>query len=216
MTIADKVGDRIYSRAKYMLRLMVLMADHDVDELIELFNNTFSDTNTRLVKGTEEPIYIPANIEYEGAICSYHQVVFAHGFFASALHEIAHWCIAGAKRRNQLDYGYWYCPDGRDEQQQAEFESVEVKPQAIEWCFSVASQFSFKVSTDNLNGAPVDRQAFQEKVLQQVKTYLHMGLPNRAQRWVEALCAQYKTPVLDITHFASKHHAKELCFAHAS
>ncbi len=35
-------------------------------------------------------------------------------FFASALHEISHWCVAGKARREQVDFGYWYCPDGRD------------------------------------------------------------------------------------------------------
>src|SRR5690606_39383874 len=52
--------------------------------------------------------YLPAS-EPDGLA----RVVFAHGFFASALHEIAHWCIAGDYRRTLHDYGYWYCPDGR-------------------------------------------------------------------------------------------------------
>ncbi len=39
-----------------------------------------------------------------------------------------HWCIAGKARRNRVDFGYWYCPDGRDAQTQSQFEDVEVKP----------------------------------------------------------------------------------------
>ncbi len=50
--------------------------------------------------------------------------------FASALHEISHWCIAGKARRELVDFGYWYCPDGRDAMTQSQFEDVEVKPQA--------------------------------------------------------------------------------------
>ncbi len=53
-------------------------------------------------------------------------------FYASALHEIAHWCIAGENRCQQVDYGYWYEPNGRSEERQFEFEKVEVKPQALE------------------------------------------------------------------------------------
>ncbi len=34
------------------------------------------------------------------------------------------------------DLGYWYAPDGRIEEQQALFEQVEIKPQAIEWLFA--------------------------------------------------------------------------------
>ncbi len=121
-------------------------------DLIVLFNTAFTKKqNTVLVRGDHEPIYIPAKNAAQN-----HQVVFAHGYFASALHEIAHWCIAGQRRRLLEDYGYWYSPDGRDEEQQTEFEKVEVKPQAIEWAFSCASGKPFSVSTDNLNGAPVD------------------------------------------------------------
>ncbi|MGC6745047.1 elongation factor P hydroxylase [Escherichia coli] len=46
--------------------------------------------NTRLIKGDDEPIYLPADAEVP-----YNRIVFAHGFYASAIHEISHWCIAG-------------------------------------------------------------------------------------------------------------------------
>lgn len=169
---------------------------HDYSDLIHLFDKTFVDFNTRLIKGDGEPVYLPANEQ-----CSWHRIEFAHGFYSSALHEVAHWCIAGDKRRMLEDYGYWYCPDGRSVQQQAEFEKVEVKPQAIEWCFSVACRLPFKVSTDNLNGAPVDRFAFQDKVYAQVDTYLRQGLPARAGMLVQALQGFYQTPPLCIEDF---------------
>ncbi|MFT2092431.1 elongation factor P hydroxylase [Paraglaciecola sp. 2405UD69-4] len=165
---------------------------HLYQDLIRLFNDSFAESEqTVLVKGKDEPIYIPAS-----KTCEKHQIVFAHGYFASALHEIAHWCIAGKARRLLEDYGYWYCPDGRNEQEQAEFEKVEVKPQAIEWAFSLACGKSFRVSTDNLNGAPVDSEAFQAAVKQQLAWYLQHGFPPRAQHFIEVLQRFYDMPDL--------------------
>lgn len=156
--------------------------------LIALFNRTFADYNTRLVLGDDEPIYLPASKH-----CDHHQIVFAHGFFSSALHEVAHWCIAGEKRRLMEDYGYWYCPDGRDEQQQARFEKVEIKPQAIEWAFTEAAGRQFQVSTDNLNGAEPDREGFTKNVAAQLAYYRKNGFPDRAQRFISALATTFNT-----------------------
>ena len=162
---------------------------HNYQDLIVLFNDTFTETeNTVLLRGDQEPIYIPAkNLQ------PYHQIVFAHGYFASALHEIAHWCIAGKQRRLLEDYGYWYSPDGRDVKQQAEFEKMEVKPQAIEWAFSCVSGKPFAVSTDNLNGAVVDTQGFQDAVKYQVLFYLKHGFPPRAAEFMGVLQEFYQT-----------------------
>lgn len=162
------------------------LPDPDVPALIALFNSTFEDFNTRLVLGDDEPIYLPANGER-----SYHQIVFAHGFFSSALHEVAHWCIAGEKRRLLEDYGYWYCPDGRDAAQQADFEKVEIKPQAIEWAFTEAAGRKFQVSTDNLNGAEPDREGFTRNVAAQLEAYKANGFPPRAERFIQALSSEF-------------------------
>ena len=138
-------------------------------DLINIFEQTFFiSTNTRLVKGTDEPVYLPANAD-----CDYHRIVFAHGYYASALHEVAHWCIAGAQRRLLQDYGYWYCPDGRNQAQQLQFEQVEVKPQAIEWAFCLATGHKFSVSTDNLNGYQADTKTFTSRVKSQLQYYQH-------------------------------------------
>ena len=158
-------------------------------DLIVLFAQTFAHCeNTVLVKGEAEPIYLPADHQHPQ-----HRIIFAHGYFASALHEIAHWCLAGKQRRLLEDYGYWYCPDGRNIEQQAEFERVEVKPQAIEWAFSVACGKTFRVSTDNLNGAPVDVAGFTANVRQQALSYVSQGFPPRAQLFIDALVAFYAT-----------------------
>ncbi len=171
---------------------------HLYQDMITLFDRCFySDFNTRLIKGEEEPIYLPADEH-----CDYHRIVFAHGYYASTLHEISHWCIAGEQRRLQVDFGYWYCPDGRDEQMQKQFESVEIKPQALEWIFSVAAGFPFNISCDNLEGSyEPDRIAFQRKVHAQVMDYLQQGLPTRPARLVAALQEFYQTAPLCAEQF---------------
>lgn len=173
---------------------------HNYQNLIRLFDATFSKQyNTRLIKGGDEPVYLPAN-----ETCPYNQIVFAHGYYASALHEISHWCLAGSARRLQEDFGYWYVPDGRDQQQQTEFEKVEVKPQAIEWALCVAAGKDFDVSTDNLSGSgQTDRFAFKSKVYQQVLLYLANGFPRDAQTLIKVLAEYYQTtlPLLP-THFS--------------
>ena len=167
--------------------------DPDVEPLMALFDQTFLGRfNTRLVRGGDEPVYLPANEH-----TPYHQIVFAHGYFSSALHEIAHWCIAGEQRRLLEDYGYWYCPDGRDATQQREFEQVEVKPQAIEWAMTIAANRRFQVSTDNLNGAEPDREGFTRRVREQLLTYLNSGFPPRATMFIYALRAKFNGPELN-------------------
>jgi elongation factor P hydroxylase len=165
-----------------------LKTDADVDQLIDIFNSLFAQSEkTVLVRGQEEPVYIPADEH-----CDYHQIVFAHGFFASALHEIAHWCIAGNQRRLLLDYGYWYAPDGRTKKQQAEFESVEVKPQALEWMLSKSCNKPFRVSIDNLSGEECDTGPFKKAVLLQVHRYcLEGGIPSRAKFLMDNLKSFY-------------------------
>lgn len=162
---------------------------HNYQDLITIFNQTFSQKyNTRLIKGGDEPLYSPAS-----EVCNYHQIIFAHGYFSSALHEIAHWCLAGSERRLLEDFGYWYMPDGRNEVQQKEFETVEIKPQAIEWAFCLAANKIFNVSADNLNGAEADTTAFRHIVAQQALRYSNEGYPPRAQQFITALADFYQT-----------------------
>lgn len=164
--------------------------DENIDDLIRLFNATFSDShNTMLVCGDDEPVYLPADTEHPQ-----HRIVFAHGFFASALHEIAHWCIAGKRRRQQVDYGYWYKPDGRNTDEQRQFEKVEAKPQAIEKVFSMACGKPFEVSIDNLSGVAVDRAAFEARVNAAFDHYSRTGFPSRAMRFIAVLRNHYSTP----------------------
>lgn len=162
---------------------------HRYQDLIYLFEACFGlKYNTRLVKGEDEPIYLPADRQR-----SYHALCFAHGFFSSALHECSHWLIAGSARRQQVDFGYWYVPDGRTATQQKLFQQVEVKPQAIEWILSVAAGYRFYVSVDNLEGDASETETFKQAVYQQVLYYCKHGLSARATRFRNALCDFYGT-----------------------
>lgn len=163
---------------------------HDPDDLIMLFNDLFRDEyRTVLVRGGDEPEYLPAT-EPDG----FAQIIFAHGYYASALHEISHWCIAGEYRRRLRDFGYWYCPDGRSAEQQRAFEKAEIKPQALEWLFSVAAGARFHISVDNLSGSGAwDEDAFRRNVTAQANEYLEHGLPARAGQFFQTLRLFYGT-----------------------
>lgn len=171
---------------------------HHYQQLIDIFDSCFSqDFNTRLIRGDDEPIYLPADEQED-----FNRIVFAHGYYASALHEISHWCVAGAERRKQVDFGYWYCPDGRDAQTQSEFEKVEIKPQSYEWMFCAAAGFNFNVSCDNLSGdSEPDRIGFQYKVREEVLKTLEKGVPERPARFIDALQSFYNTAPLSTESF---------------
>ncbi|WP_027857642.1 elongation factor P hydroxylase [Marinobacterium jannaschii] len=174
------------------------MSEPCVNKLMTLFDELFKPRfNTVLVRGDDEPIYLPADEQHP-----HHRVVFAHGFFASALHEIAHWCVAGAARRELVDFGYWYKPDGRTADEQAEFEKVEVKPQALEWIFSQSAGLKFNFSADNLSSEIGASPEFKQRVWQQVQDYLHNGLPERPQMLVQTLSAGFNQPLPGPEHFS--------------
>ena len=155
-----------------------------VDWLILHFNHWFSHLNVCLVKGDFEPEYFPETSD------GYAKIQFAHGFFNSALHEISHWTIAGDARRKLPDLGYWYAPDGRTQQQQALFEQVEIKPQAIEWMFAKAFGRKFRVSLDNLTGEGGDGSNFKDNVYAQVQRYFtgEAKLPRDAKYFIDCIC----------------------------
>ncbi|MDF1758121.1 MAG: elongation factor P hydroxylase [Legionellaceae bacterium] len=162
---------------------------HNANELIKIFNNCFlKKYNTVLKSGDDEPIYIPSSQDN-----SRHVIYFANGFFSSALHECAHWFIAGDMRRKLVDYGYWYAPDGRTKEQQEKFFKVEIKPQALEWIFSQATGYKFQFSVDNLSGEEFDLTKFKEDVYSQVITYQKNGLPLRAAAFLEQLLRRYES-----------------------
>lgn len=154
-----------------------------IEKLTALFAMLFKRSEqTVLLAGGSEPIYLPSDETHR-----FHRIIFKYDYFASALHELAHWCIAGRQRRKEVDYGYWYQADGRTEHQQRLFEEVEVKPQALEWILSQASGLQFRISTDNLNGQCGDLSHFKRKIVQQAHDYLEQGMPRRALILTQAL-----------------------------
>jgi elongation factor P hydroxylase len=156
-------------------------------ELSDIFRACFfASHQTHLVGGAKEPLYLPAP---DGG--GEHCIQYRQDFFASALHEVAHWCIAGPERRLMVDYGYWYAADGRDEPQQRNFEQVEIKPQAIEWHFALACQRPFRISNDNLSLQPDTSGSFVRAVCAQAGNYAAAGLPPRAQQFRDALAAGF-------------------------
>lgn len=159
--------------------------------LERMFASCFtSQWRTVLVGGAEEPYYQPAAHKHEN-----HLLHYRCDFFASALHETAHWCIAGDKRLLLPDFGYWYAPEGRDMAQQREFEAAEVKPQALEWLFSLACGYRFCVSVDNLGaeGGEYNTAPFKAQVLAQARHWQRTGLPRRAQIFFAALAQAFGT-----------------------
>ncbi|RDX37055.1 diaminobutyrate-2-oxoglutarate aminotransferase [Kangiella sp. HD9-110m-PIT-SAG07] len=165
-----------------------------VQQLAESFNQTFAEYNIILKHGADEPFYQASELSRQHAI-----IHSTYDYFSSALHEIAHWCIAGEERRQHNDYGYWYEPDGRSPEQQAEFFKVEVKPQALEWAFSLAAGVPFRVSVDNLDGdvnaqekAQSDAECFRNNVYKQLKHYFVQGFPPRALSMIQMLSSQYR------------------------
>lgn len=186
------------------------MATPSNTELEYLFKQTFFNSfNTLLKGGASEPVYIPVNFpkanehvnDYLYQYTKHANVIYYRDdFFRSALHEVAHWCIAGVERRQKLDFGYWYESDGRTQDQQCEFQKVEIKPQAIEHAFCRACNIPFRVSVDNLNSTSElseEQQREQEKrffdaVSHQLALYEKHGFPQRAQMFIDALSAYYQ------------------------
>lgn len=163
------------------------------DWLMTVFNTVFANQNTVLVRGDDEPEYLAAKDDKPA------QIRFAHGYFSSALHELAHWCIAGKKRRLLDDFGYWYCPDGRDLTTQKQFEALEVAPQAIECVFCLANGRKFFASADNLTADFDPHQSdFSRQVYRRAAHYLThpTTLPKDAQTMLGLLIGLCQTVVL--------------------
>lgn len=151
-------------------------------DIIETFNECFFISHKTILKGGyTEPEYIPIQDNNPA------EIHFKENYSNSALHEIAHWCIAGKERRQEIDFGYWYSPDGRSDEEQLLFYEVEVKPQSLEWAFCLASGMEFHISCDNLGGGQQNTTSFQNKVEQQLISYLKTNLPTRAASFFEAL-----------------------------
>lgn len=119
-------------------------------EIEQVFHHCFA--HTRLMGGAREPLYLPGTEETPA------RIYYREDFAASALHEVAHWCIAGAARRAQVDFGYAYLPPPRDQQTQHRFFKLELKAQALESVFAQAAGVRFHISADNPEPLDMDAQ----------------------------------------------------------
>ena len=153
----------------------------DAHQVMGLFNQEFAESDTtELIGGAAEPYYEPGSLN---------RIYFRADYVRSALHEIAHWCVAGSRRRQLADYGYWYSPDGRGVAQQQAFFAVEARPQAIERCFCEAIGIPFSPSVDNV-GAQIEPQQlrrFEARIEEWCNQFERTGLPLRAARFITVL-----------------------------
>ncbi len=153
----------------------------DAQQVMRLFNQEFAESDkTELIGGAAEPYYEPGSLN---------RIYFRADYVRSALHEVAHWCVAGRRRRRLADYGYWYSPDGRDANQHQAFFAVEARPQAIERCFCEAIGIPFSPSVDNV-GAQIEPQQlrrFEARIEEWCNQFERTGLPLRAARFITAL-----------------------------
>jgi len=108
--------------------------------------------NTVLVGGGHEPLYLPAR---RGAKA---MIRYTRDYARSALHELAHWALAGPSRLDLEDYGLWYVPPPRTPAHQAAFFAAERRVQAVESLFCGACGLPFCVSADNF-GSELDEFA---------------------------------------------------------
>lgn len=155
----------------------------DCATIVRVFADCFeSSYQTQLVGGADEPLYEPA--VNDGG---FNRIYFRSDYAASALHEVAHWCIAGAERRTQTDYGYWYEGE-RDHVTQRAFEQAETRPQGLEWLLSEAAGVPFRVSCDNFDPMTLDLPGFRAAVRAAALGWID-HVPSRAMVFINALVA---------------------------
>lgn len=155
---------------------------HLADAIACLFSDSIgSQYNTVLRGGGSEPLYQPS---YSGLPAV---LTFRDDFPASALHEVAHWCIAGPQRLLQEDFGYEYISAPRSPAQQALFFKAEQRTQCLERAFARALGVPFQPSADNLNA---DLDAFSRSLdayEPQLQCWLESSSGARAKRFIQQL-----------------------------
>ena len=157
--------------------------------IADVFVRVFVAYRVRLIGGAAEPRYVA------GTADSSPRLFYTKDFASSALHEAAHWCLAGKRRRAIDDFGYDYLPTAaRSGADQLRFETAEVRAQALEWLFSIAAGVDFHVSVDNVER---DRTMFVAALLSETATRIATNdgrLPARAERFRCALADCFGGP----------------------
>ena len=155
-------------------------------EIEQCFADTFARRyRVKLQGGASEP-------EYRPSTNGYHHLIYRENFPASALHEVAHWCIAGETRRKQVDFGYKYLPPPRSTRETLAFRDFERRPQALESVFAAAARVRFVVSADDLDLSPDAYQDFCVEVARSVPdtvAWIQSSSDRRAYDFLGALLA---------------------------
>ena len=108
-------------------------------------------------------------------------------FAASALHEAAHWCIAGKHRRARQDFGYDYLPPPRSAEDQRAFFELELRTQSLEALFAEAAGLDFIVSTDDFDAEPGPFARRVRAHLPRTRRWLRTPAGVRAAQFIAAL-----------------------------
>ena len=140
--------------------------------------------------GAAEPLYLPA----QNGRAS--ELYYREDFAASALHEAAHWCIAGRARRDRIDFGYQYQPPPRSQQGQQAFFASEVKTQALEGLFAQVAHVDFQASADNLHANVTEFELLLARTRDSVEDWLLQSTDTRAHRFLTALTSACKASVV--------------------
>jgi len=163
------------------------MIDPIAERIASTFNRTFARSHrTVLMLGGDEPLYEPA---HDGG-CA--RIVCNRDYPASVLHEAAHWCLASAQRRRQVDYGYWYVPPPRSKEIQQRFLAAEARNQALEALFARAAGLEFRVSLDATGDVGSDAVGFAREVAELAERIDAGRLPVRAERFRSALLREFR------------------------
>lgn len=125
------------------------------DELCQFLMSGFSEIfpDLTIKGGAEEPFYEASKSSSMAVL------YFRSNYPRSLLHEISHYCLAGERRRQIDDFGYWYSPCGRPQEEQERFEAVEARPQGLEKALCEIIGIKFSPSLDDFSGRPPS-QAF--------------------------------------------------------
>lgn len=153
--------------------------------LARVFNLRFGERyNVVCVGGFAQPEYLPAD-QTQGAA----QLGYTQDYAASALHEIAHWCIAGTRRLALADFGYDYLPPPRDKRIQQRFFALEYKVQLLEAWFALGTGVRFVASADNFECTQIAYDVFAQKIADALALPSMLKIPLRAQQFTNALAA---------------------------
>ncbi len=142
------------------------------NDIEDIFSAAFLISHhTILCGGFSEPEYIPA---LHPSINTPHQICYRSDYLSSALHEVAHWSIAGAARRKLKDYGYFYNSGHRSHDEQKRFLEAELLPQTIESWFHQALGIKFEPSLDAFHFSHAERKKMESNFLIEIQAKRRM------------------------------------------